>query len=46
MFKGGYMAAKISKLEGQFDAEVKNFGLKEDDLFNGISIFVNGYTGI
>ncbi|TRY61780.1 hypothetical protein TCAL_06254 [Tigriopus californicus] len=42
---GGYMAAKIAKLEGQFSTDAQN----EDDgdekgLFHGIAIFVNGYT--
>lgn len=42
---GGYMGAKISKLEEQFASDVaRNSIYKKSDLFNGISIFVNGYT--
>lgn len=42
---GGYMGAKISKLEEQFASDVvKNSIYKKSDLFTGISIFVNGYT--
>ena len=45
---GGYMAAKIAKLEGQFEREARSdFGGagKTDGIFQGIAIFVNGYTG-
>uniref|UniRef100_A0A0A9X5V3 DNA repair protein REV1 n=1 Tax=Lygus hesperus TaxID=30085 RepID=A0A0A9X5V3_LYGHE len=41
---GGYMNAKKTKLIEQFDAESAKLGLKADDLFKGIKIFVNGYT--
>lgn len=40
---GGYMQAKIAKLEEQFSSgAVKESKLS--DIFNGISIFVNGFT--
>merc|ERR1712071_234691 len=41
--QGGYMAAKISKLENQYLSEEKG-GEKESDIFNNVAIFVNGYT--
>lgn len=42
---GGYMGAKISKLEEQFQSDVaRNSIYKKSNLFTGISIFVNGYT--
>lgn len=41
---GGYMAAKIAKLEGQFSADAQNEEDEEKGLFHGIAIFVNGYT--
>uniref|UniRef100_A0A1B6D5V3 DNA repair protein REV1 n=1 Tax=Clastoptera arizonana TaxID=38151 RepID=A0A1B6D5V3_9HEMI len=42
---GGYMEAKISKLEGQFSADAAKCITNENDaIFKGISIFVNGYT--
>lgn len=42
---GGYMAAKKAKLEGQFLEDVQNMEEKnEEGIFNGIAIFVNGYT--
>ena len=37
------MAAKKNKLEEQYALDVKLCG-KVDDLFKGISIFVNGFT--
>jgi DNA repair protein REV1 len=40
---GGYMTAKIAKLEEQFStiqAAVK----QKSNIFEGVSIFVNGYT--
>lgn len=40
---GGYMNAKITKLEEQFDENATNC-FKKSDLFSGISIFVNGLT--
>lgn len=46
---GGYMSAKIQKLENQFldDAEggPSASESKEPPIFKGISVFVNGYTG-
>ncbi|XP_061388767.1 DNA repair protein Rev1 [Musca vetustissima] len=39
---GGYMEAKITKLEEQFSAASDPF--RQSNLFNGISIFVNGLT--
>uniref|UniRef100_A0A8D8MWR3 DNA repair protein REV1 n=2 Tax=Culex pipiens TaxID=7175 RepID=A0A8D8MWR3_CULPI len=41
---GDYMDAKISKLEDQFRHNAANVELKLSNLFDGISIFVNGYT--
>uniref|UniRef100_A0A1Q3EYU1 DNA repair protein REV1 n=1 Tax=Culex tarsalis TaxID=7177 RepID=A0A1Q3EYU1_CULTA len=41
---GDYMDAKISKLEDQFRHNAANVELKLSSLFEGISIFVNGYT--
>ncbi|RXG58591.1 DNA repair protein REV1 [Armadillidium vulgare] len=40
---GGYMAAKISKLQGQFKDEAGN-SQERKGIFSGIAIFVNGYT--
>ena len=40
---GGYMAAKITKLEEQFNTIQSSCAVKSK-LFEGISIFVNGYT--
>lgn len=40
---GGYMAAKISKLEEQFTT-IQAACQKKSKIFEGISIFVNGYT--
>lgn len=40
---GGYMNAKITKLEEQFDENATNC-FKKSNLFAGISIFVNGLT--
>lgn len=42
--QGGYMDAKIAKLEEQFVQDVMKNPYKESDLFAGISIFVNGLT--
>ena len=42
--QGDYMGAKISKLEEQFKADQESSGIKKSNLFEGISIFVNGYT--
>ena len=42
---GGYMAAKKQKLEEQFSKDVeKSEKETKDGIFNGIAIFVNGYT--
>ena len=41
--QGGYMAAKISKLENQYSNEGKGEE-KESNVFSGVAIFVNGYT--
>ncbi len=38
--QGGYMHAKKKKLNDQFDE-----GCVESDIFHGVSIHVNGYTG-
>ncbi|XP_022119672.2 DNA repair protein Rev1 [Pieris rapae] len=40
---GGYMQAKISKLEEQFSSKASKEN-QVSDIFKGISIFVNGYT--
>ncbi|XP_033358282.1 DNA repair protein REV1 isoform X2 [Bombus vosnesenskii] len=40
---GGYMAAKQAKLEEQFHNEADN-EIKTSNIFEGIAIFVNGYT--
>lgn len=42
-FEGGYMACKIAKLEDQFKKNASKIPLKSN-LFEGISVFVNGYT--
>ncbi|XP_037941744.1 DNA repair protein REV1 [Teleopsis dalmanni] len=39
---GGYMEAKITKLEEQFNTASNPF--KQSNLFSGISVFVNGLT--
>ena len=41
---GGYMSAKVSKLEEQFLEQQKNLPSGGKGLFSGISIFVNGWT--
>ncbi|XP_034832831.1 DNA repair protein Rev1 [Maniola hyperantus] len=40
---GGYMQAKIAKLEEQFSSGIGN-AEKLTNIFNGVSIFVNGFT--
>ncbi|XP_026752784.2 DNA repair protein REV1 [Galleria mellonella] len=40
---GGYMQAKINKLEEQFSSRAGNEA-KESNIFNGVSIYVNGFT--
>ncbi|XP_040056729.2 DNA repair protein REV1 isoform X2 [Gasterosteus aculeatus] len=45
--KGGYMAAKVSKLEEQFKRDAPREKQKDgsySDIFSGVSIYVNGYT--
>lgn len=39
--QGGYMNAKIRKLEAQFTEENQ-----KTSIFSGVRIYVNGYTGI
>ncbi|XP_003427447.1 DNA repair protein REV1 [Nasonia vitripennis] len=41
---GGYMAAKKAKLEEQFQEAAQSEFSNASTLFNGIAIFVNGYT--
>ncbi|XP_053995237.1 DNA repair protein REV1 [Hylaeus anthracinus] len=41
---GGYMAAKQAKLEEQFKLEANNEFKDASKIFEGIAIFVNGYT--
>ncbi|XP_047344596.1 DNA repair protein REV1 isoform X1 [Vespa velutina] len=41
---GGYMEAKKAKLEEQFNEEAKKEYEDASNLFQGIAIFVNGYT--
>ncbi|XP_010771173.1 DNA repair protein REV1 [Notothenia coriiceps] len=45
--RGGYMAAKVSKLDEQFKLEAPREKQKDgtcSTIFSGISIYVNGYT--
>uniref|UniRef100_A0A8C1L292 DNA repair protein REV1 n=1 Tax=Cyprinus carpio TaxID=7962 RepID=A0A8C1L292_CYPCA len=45
--RGGYMAAKISKLEEQFQKDAPREKQKDGTsscIFNGVAIYVNGYT--
>uniref|UniRef100_A0A1A7YB70 DNA repair protein REV1 n=1 Tax=Iconisemion striatum TaxID=60296 RepID=A0A1A7YB70_9TELE len=45
--KGGYMAAKVSKLDEQFKLDAPREKQKEgtcSSIFSGVSIYVNGYT--
>uniref|UniRef100_H3D8N4 DNA repair protein REV1 n=1 Tax=Tetraodon nigroviridis TaxID=99883 RepID=H3D8N4_TETNG len=45
--RGGYMAAKVSKLQEQFKLDAPKEKHKEglsSDIFFGVSIYVNGYT--
>lgn len=45
--RGGYMAAKVSKLEEQFRLDAPREKQKEgscSNIFSGVSIYVNGYT--
>ena len=41
---GGYMNAKKEKLEKQFDSDQVKEADKRGGIFEGVSIFVNGYT--
>ncbi|KAJ8668696.1 hypothetical protein QAD02_010359 [Eretmocerus hayati] len=41
---GGYMAAKKAKLQEQFQEAARNEFSDPTSIFNGIAIFVNGYT--
>ncbi|AQK66538.1 DNA repair protein REV1 [Zea mays] len=41
---GTYMAAKNSKLAAQFDADANTSGTDAGGLFDGVSIFVDGFT--
>lgn len=46
--QGGYMAAKVSKLQEQFKLDAPKEKQKEgssSNIFCGVSIYVNGYTG-
>ncbi|XP_048855251.1 DNA repair protein REV1 isoform X2 [Brienomyrus brachyistius] len=45
--RGGYMAAKVSKLEEQFKLDAPREKQKEgasSSIFSGVAIYVNGYT--
>ncbi|XP_070770929.1 DNA repair protein REV1 [Enoplosus armatus] len=45
--RGGYMAAKVSKLDEQFKLDAPREKQKEgacSNIFRGVSIYVNGYT--
>ncbi|CAK1582623.1 unnamed protein product [Parnassius mnemosyne] len=41
---GGYMQAKIAKLEDQFSTKAEKDVSKLSNIFDGVSIFVNGFT--
>lgn len=46
--QGGYMAAKVSKLDEQFKLNATREKQKEgtsSSIFSGVAIYVNGYTG-
>lgn len=44
---GGYFAAKKAKLEDQFaDVAALEAGGERKGIFQGIAIFVDGYTGV
>lgn len=40
------MAAKIAKLERQYEVSAETGKDKNQGIFRGIAIFVNGYTGL
>uniref|UniRef100_A0A3Q2XDS0 DNA repair protein REV1 n=1 Tax=Hippocampus comes TaxID=109280 RepID=A0A3Q2XDS0_HIPCM len=44
--RGGYMAAKVSKLEEQFKSDAPREKQKDNpsNIFSGVAIYVNGYT--
>ena len=44
--QGGYMAAKIAKLQNQYKDSVSTKEGEKKGLFHGVAIFVNGYTGL
>lgn len=41
---GGYMNAKIAKLEQQFSHRTRKEENQQSNIFSGVSIYVNGYT--
>lgn len=48
MVQGGYIAAKVTKLEEQFMRDAPREKEKQGDsssIFSGVAIYVNGYTG-
>jgi hypothetical protein len=50
LFQGGYMAAKKAKLHEQFSEDAAKEGCSHSNtgssIFQGVAIFVNGYTGM
>jgi hypothetical protein len=50
LFQGGYMAAKKAKLQEQFSEYAAKEGGSQSNassnIFRGVAIFVNGYTGM
>jgi hypothetical protein len=50
LFQGGYMAAKKAKLQEQFSEDAAKEGGSHSNggtnIFHGVAIFVNGYTGM
>lgn len=45
-FQGGYMAAKKAKLQDQFMIDAAKEASNDNSrIFDGVSIFVNGYSG-
>jgi hypothetical protein len=50
LFQGGYMAAKKAKLQEQFSEYAAQEGGSQSNassnIFHGVAIFVNGYTGM
>lgn len=50
LFQGGYMAAKKAKLQEQFSEDAAKEGCSHSNagssIFQGVAIFVNGYTGM